>query len=401
MTSDGNFRGDQSSKAGNSGSQGDLDGSLASKVQVLAGGAIKPGSKLLLDYDFQPGPMGHHDYDLWDGLTDHLPWPPNATDSSSSDRFYGAGASPKRKRRLSRSALRARAAMKDSVGGGVSLGDSHSNLGEGKGSGSFMEPLYYEGHKAKLEALITLFQTHGDPLVGIHLNHDEINGVARDRRSLLSNLTNGQLLMRSINNLTAIITAKQPGILPIVYDDMFNPWQLYVGDQDNMQAEWYGREDYTLETAIEYLQDKSTVLLPWFYSWPDDVPSVKGSLHGASFPPATQKGHSHPAFEFKGEWNLGFRTVGCPFDDGALLLRMPSPCNWSRAAHSGVVVRPSDNMTQYWANELAGNRQLGLGFMDTDWSKTGNGIDYTAYVGWNNANKSLPVMWEKWGKRLK
>ena len=43
----------------------------------------------------------------------------------------------------------------------------------------------------------------GDPLVGIHLNHDEINGVARDRRSLLSNLTNGELLMRSINNLTS------------------------------------------------------------------------------------------------------------------------------------------------------------------------------------------------------
>ena len=66
----------------------------------------------------------------------------------------------------------------------------------------------------------------GDPLVGIHLNHDEINGVARDRRSLLSNLTNGELLMRSINNLTSIITAKQPGITPFVYDDMFNPWQL-------------------------------------------------------------------------------------------------------------------------------------------------------------------------------
>lgn len=210
--------------------------------------------------------------------------------------------------------------------------------------------------------------------MGIHLNHDEINGVARDRRSLLSNLTNGQLLMRSINNLTSIITAKQPGILPVVYDDMFNPWQLYVGDQDNMQAEWYGREDYTLQTAIEYLQDKSTILLPWFYSWPTDVPSVKGSLHGASFPASTTNGHSHPAFEFKGEWNLGFRTVGCPFDD--------------------------DNMTQYWANELAGNRQLGIGLMDTDWSKTGDGIDYTAYVGWNNANKSLPVLWEKWGKRL-
>ena len=50
--------------------------------------------------------------------------------------------------------------------------------------------------------------------------------MARDRRSLLSNLTNGELLMRSINNLTSILTAKQPGITPFVYDDMFNPWQL-------------------------------------------------------------------------------------------------------------------------------------------------------------------------------
>lgn len=371
----GNFRGDYSSKSGKPAGPADLDVTLVSKVQVLAGGTIKPGSDLVLDYDFQPGAMGHHDYDLWAGLTDHLPWPPNAT-AFVSGNFSSdfSGATLKRMRRLSRSALRFRATTKVAAASdGVLLGDTHSNLGEGKGSGSFMEPLYYEGHKAKLEALISLFQTHGDPLVGIHLNHDEINGLARDRRSLLSNLTNGQLLMRSINNLTSIITAAQPGILPVVYDDMFNPWQLYVGDQDNMQAEWYGREDYTLETAIEHLQDKSTVLLPWFYSWPTDVPSVKGSLHGASFPPSTEKGHSHPAFEFKGEWNLGFRTVGCPYDD--------------------------DNMTQYWANELAG-RQLGLGFMDTDWSKTGNGIDYTAYVGWNNANNSLPVLWEKWGKRL-
>ena len=50
--------------------------------------------------------------------------------------------------------------------------------------------------------------------------------MARDRRSLLSNLTNGELLMRSINNLTSVIAAKQPGITPFVYDDMFNPWQL-------------------------------------------------------------------------------------------------------------------------------------------------------------------------------
>ena len=59
-----------------------------------------------------------------------------------------------------------------------------------------------------------------------------------------------------------------------------------------MQAEWYGREDFTLETAINSLQDKSTVLLPWFYSWPVDSPSVQGTLHGASFKASGAEGHS-------------------------------------------------------------------------------------------------------------
>jgi hypothetical protein len=63
----------------------------------------------------------------------------------------------------------------------------------------------------------------------------------------------------------------------------------------------YGREDFTLETAITYLEDKSTVLLPWFYSWPSDVESVAGSLHGASFQASTRVGHEHPAFSFAGE----------------------------------------------------------------------------------------------------
>ena len=54
---------------------------------------------------------------------------------------------------------------------------------------------------------------------------------------------------------------------------------------------------------------------------------------------------------------------------------------------------------RYWANELGKDRALGLGFMDTDWSKNGNGMGYTAYVGWNNANKTLPVLWEMHGQR--
>jgi hypothetical protein len=56
-------------------------------------------------------------------------------------------------------------------------------------------------------------------------------------------------------------------------------------------------------------------------------------------------------------------------------------------------------MTQLWANALGNNSALGVGMMDTDWDKTGRGLSYTAYVSWNNANSSLPVLWERWGER--
>ena len=72
-------------------------------------------------------------------------------------------------RRLTRKAARHQA-----VRDGVILGDTHSNLNEGKGSGSFTEPLYYSGHKEKLEAMIDLFATRGDPLVAIHLNRASV-----------------------------------------------------------------------------------------------------------------------------------------------------------------------------------------------------------------------------------
>jgi hypothetical protein len=239
---------------------------LISSVHVLPRGKIKPGAELLLDYDYQPGALGHHDYDLFAGLPDHLPWPPPNSSAALKPMHLTPSPTPSRgstSRRLSRGGHRRRTMAK--VGATADgrneamLGDTHSNLHEGKGSGSFTEPLYYAGHKQKLEALIDLFATRGDPLVGIHLNHDEINGaetpfvhalfnfirtknrifaktdpgqagkvgnshvsagVARDRRSLLSNLTNGELLMESVNNLTAVIVDKQPGIIPFVYDDM-------------------------------------------------------------------------------------------------------------------------------------------------------------------------------------
>jgi hypothetical protein len=62
-------------------------------------------------------------------------------------------------------------------------------------------------------------------------------------------------------------------------------------------------------------------------------------------------------------------------------------------------IEQDDNMTQLWANALGNNSALGVGMMDTDWDKTGRGLSYTAYVSWNNANASLPVLWERWGER--
>ena len=55
-------------------------------------------------------------------------------------------------------------------------------------------------------------------------------------------------------------------MLLIAVTDMFNPWQLYVGDQDNMQAEWYGREDFTLDTgscedtAIPHMNEPAAIV---------------------------------------------------------------------------------------------------------------------------------------------
>ena len=130
--------------------------------------------------------------------TTNRPWPPDATRSTRSTRV-----APAKRRRPRRSELRAQ-----TLRGGLSLGDTHSNIGQERGSGSFMEPrysglksernwgtrmqnripgaakeyeyelpssssfsacptfwfeprLYYDGHRQKLEALIDLFQQHG------------------------------------------------------------------------------------------------------------------------------------------------------------------------------------------------------------------------------------------------
>ena len=88
---------------------------LISSVHVLPGGKIKPGAELLLDYDYQPGALGHHDYDLFAGLPDHLPWPPPNSSAALKPMHLTPSPTPSRgstSRRLSRGGHRRRTMAK-------------------------------------------------------------------------------------------------------------------------------------------------------------------------------------------------------------------------------------------------------------------------------------------------
>ena len=62
------------------------------------------------------------------------------------------------------------------------------------------EPLYYEFMDKVIENLVRAFPN----ITAIHLNHDEIRGMARDSRSLRLGLSNAELLARDINALQAL-----------------------------------------------------------------------------------------------------------------------------------------------------------------------------------------------------
>lgn len=64
--------------------------------------------------------------------------------------------------------------------------------------------------------------------------------------------------------------------------------QIYSGTQDNLQAEWYGREDHSLENSthtLSLINDTSTVFIPWFYecSLTTDIVNTLGNYWKAGF----------------------------------------------------------------------------------------------------------------------
>ena len=75
-------------------------------------------------------------------------------------------------------------------------------------------------------------------------------------------MTNGELVASSINKIVAgIRKAGYTDVRPVFWDDMLNPMHLHgkTSDQDNLQAQHYGREDGTLDTAMRLVEDKSII----------------------------------------------------------------------------------------------------------------------------------------------
>jgi hypothetical protein len=302
-----------------------LRAGAAAALRRLPGGAIAAGQKLWVDYDFQPGAMGFHTYDLWRGLAGHFPWPPTDIHPPSADvRSQGA-----------EKGARARAAA----------GSPHSDFGEGLQSADLVDPLYFDIAINATVALLDFFAEHGAPIAYLNLDYDELQTVARDSRALTSGLTNGQLVASSINRIAAAVKAAHPAVRLVFWDDMLNPWHLHgsLSDQDNLQAQHYGREDGTLDHAMPLVEDRTIIWLNWFYDWPYSNQRINQSLAM--------------------EWALGFDTIGCPNEDF--------------------------NNIQCYGKSLSASEQ-GLGMMDTDWDGSYKGTVRTAEVAWGyRANATL------------
>ena len=148
--------------------------------------------------------MGFHSYDSWDGIADHLPWPPgSSTVAAAASRRTSSppAAVARRKRRKRRKGRRRRQQQQHR------LGSPHNDFlwSSEAVSSSFTDPLYYELAVNSTLALLDMFATRGTPINYINLNYDELQAVARDSRSLLSGQTNGQLVANSINTVAASI----------------------------------------------------------------------------------------------------------------------------------------------------------------------------------------------------
>ena len=125
-----------------------LEPTQGSKLHATSGGKLQKGAKLIVDYDYQPGSMGFHTYDLWEGLRGHFPYPPSEQQGAA----LAAGSSRSRRGRL-----------------GAGLGSPHTDFGSGYQSGDLFDPLYFEIAIDSAVKLLDFFAKYGRPVEYINL----------------------------------------------------------------------------------------------------------------------------------------------------------------------------------------------------------------------------------------
>eukprot|EP01043_Picozoa_sp_COSAG02_P058304 COSAG02_NODE_7233_length_3106_cov_1.757566_1_plen_830_part_00 len=126
---------------------------------------------------------------------------------------------------------------------------------------AYGEPLYYSFMDNVVASLVRAFPN----VTMLHLNHDEIRGMARDSRSLRLGLSNTELLARDINALERIVTKYMGQEARIIlWDDMVNP--DHNGNQTNYQ--WWeggGRPQTTDGALLKGLVDSRVLWFSWAY----------------------------------------------------------------------------------------------------------------------------------------
>lgn len=211
---------------------------------------------------------------------------------------------------------------------------------------AYGEPLYYSFMENVVANLVRAFPN----VTMLHMNHDEIRGMARDSRSLRSGLSNTELLARDINALQRIVTKHmgQQGRI-ILWDDMVNP--DHNGNQTNYQ--WWeggGRPQTTDGALLKKLVDPRVLWFSWAYC--------------TSVEDFTTAGHAPQLFQ-----SHGYDWIAGPYTPTANVLM------WAMAMK---------------AAELVGKRSLGM--LDVqfayppaaDVKRFGN-IPAVAAAGWNLA----------------
>jgi hypothetical protein len=212
---------------------------------------------------------------------------------------------------------------------------------------AFAEPEYYAFMNNAIAAVAAAFPG----IQYVNFNHDEIRGMARDSRSLLSGLSNAELLAKDMNTLQVLVKKHLgPHARAMYWDDMVNP--DHNGGNARYQPETGGGRAGKTDLAIlDKLISPDVLWFSWAYGVSPDITGKFSDLRKINDAPAL--------FDTN-----GYDWVGSPWKD---------PAN----VHA-------------WGKSLKAGKKLGshaLGLVDTEWGS------HLAAADWGNVPDVAACAW--------